>query len=256
LRLKKTDNEENRISTDRYLITYADLITLLLGLFVIMYVVSQVDESKYKKVSEAFSDYFKSTKEQVLQGSGGVLKGHKQGLPEPIMPNPSNKTLEKIQTEAETAFQEYISKGTLSIKKKNDEVILTLSEKLMFPSGKADMQLAAYPVLDTVAAILTGIPFQLSIDGHTDDAPIRTYRFESNWHLSIARAMSVGYYLIQRGITEHNLMIRGFGSQRPVSDNTTEEGRAKNRRVDITISRMSHDVPITEGYNKPDSTGK
>ncbi len=250
--LKRKNNEVEAPSSDRYLITYADLITLLLGLFVILYASSQVDEEKYKEFSAAFQDYFKSTKEQVLQGGNGVLEGHKNGIPEPILPNPSEKSFEDFSKNAENALRGFIENGSLDIKINKAEIVVSLPEELLFQSGKATVQPAGEVVLDTIARFLSGIPYQLTIDGHTDATPIRTFRYQSNWHLSVARATNVAYSLIQKGVPEPNLVIRGFGAQRPISDNASNEGRAMNRRVEITISQLSGETPSTEGYEYED----
>ncbi len=247
--LKLPEEEEAKVSKDRYLITYADLITLLLGLFVILYAASQVDEVKYKEVSKALKEYFKSTKEQVLTGSGGVLEGPKKGIPEPIMPNPSNESLNDIEKQAEESLSYYIKRGLLTLTASNDELVMALPEALLFNSGKADIQPAGQPVIDTIASLLQNVKFQLTVDGHTDDVPIRTFRYESNWHLSIARAMNVAYVLIQSGVNQSNLIVRGFGAERPVADNSTEQGRAKNRRVEITVSNLKNSSPSKEGYS-------
>ena len=245
---KLTDEEEAKVSKDRYLITYADLITLLLGLFVILYAASQVDEERYKEVSNAFSEYFKSTKEQVLQGSGGVMAGHKNGIPEPIMQNASPKSLEDVAKQATESLGMYLQKGLISIRSSQNELVVALPEQLLFKSGKADVEPQGVPVLDSIANIIRDVDFQITVDGHTDDVPIRTFRYESNWHLSVARAMNVAYKLITRGIKQENLIVRGFGEQMPVADNQTETGRAKNRRVEITVSNLPSKMLSKEGY--------
>ncbi|MFP4529572.1 MAG: flagellar motor protein MotB [Candidatus Kapaibacterium sp.] len=251
--LKWTNNSnDSDTKTDRYLITYADLITLLLGLFVILYASAQVDEAKYKEFSAAFSEYFKPG--QTLEGGSGVLEGSRQGLPEPILP-PSSKSFEAIASEVESRLKDYIEQGELRVQKIDDGIVLTLSEKLLFQSSKAEIQEGAFAALDTLANILQGVDYQISIDGHTDSDPIRTFRYESNWHLSVARALNVGYYLIQHGLPEVNTNIRGFGAQRPVVGNETPDGKAMNRRVEITLRKLSEADPSTAGYEKQDSAG-
>ncbi len=247
IKIRKTEAEEH-ISTDRYLITYADLITLLLGLFVILYVTAQVDEGKYKEFSKAFSDYFKSSREQILQGGGGVMEGHKQSIPEPIFQNPAKQSLESIKTQTEESLKKFIDKKLISVKSTSEGLVLTFSEKLLFKSGNAEIERDAYPALDSLASVLAGIDKQIKVDGHTDAKPIKTFRFESNWHLSSARALSIGYRLISKGVSENNLMIRAFGSQRPIADNDSEEGKATNRRVEITISELENGAPSKNGF--------
>ena len=256
IRKLNSSNEEEKISKDRYLLTYADLITLLLGLFVILYAISKIDEDKYKNFSKAFSEYFKSTKEQVLQGSGGALHGYRNGIPEPIMPNPSPKSLDDVAHETMIKLKSFIDEGTLKININKDEIVVTLPEKLLFNSGKSEIEQKGMGALDSLAKALKGIPFQISVDGHTDDDPIRSNKPESNWHLSVMRAANVGYTLVKNGAPENNMVVRGYGAQRPVAENSTQEGKMLNRRVEIKVSKLPTDVPSTNGYSKQDSLAK
>jgi chemotaxis protein MotB len=246
---KNLNKKEEKVNTDRYFITYADMITLLLGLFVILYASSKVDQEKYKEFSKAFKSYFNQG-ESVLNGGSGVLEGHKKTIPEPILDLSNKKSLEEIFSQTSAALKDYINKGTLQIKKTNSSITLILPEKLLFLSGKADIQVGAYPLIDTLAMILHGIPYQVTVDGHTDSQPIRTFQYESNWHLSVGRALNVGYGLIEKGVPQSNMVIRGYGAQRPIADNNTEAGKTLNRRVEITISSLPSDAPSTEEYEK------
>lgn len=246
------DEHKEEEKTDRYLITYSDLITLLLGLFVILYAASQVDESKYKEVSQAFAEYFKSENTKHLEG-GGVLPGHKQGVPQAILPTPKKQSLAEVKGQAEQILSSYIKNSNLKIQSVGESLVLTLPELLLFNTGKADIQSDGQVLLDSLAKVLSGINFQIAVDGHTDGTPIRTFRYESNWHLSVARALNVGYSLINRGVSEENILIRGFGATRPVASNSDEEGKQKNRRVEITISQLPEDAPTKNGYKSGDS---
>jgi chemotaxis protein MotB len=252
LHKKQKHKQDDHLNPDRYLITYADLVTLLLGLFVILYAISRIDEIKYKEFASAFADYFKPT---TLKGGTGELSGRREGIPDPIFyARPSTKSLEEIATQTENAFKDYINKGDLQVKLTSEGVQITLREKLLFESAKAEIQPLGKILLDSLASILAGINYQVSVDGHTDSDPIRNYRYESNWHLSCARAANVGYSLVCNGVPENNLIVRGFGAQRPVSDNISSEGKAQNRRVEITISELSRNSPSVEGYKNGDST--
>ncbi len=248
--LKKKKDTEHKASHDRYLITYADLITLLLGLFVILYATASVDNGKYSEMSKAMSEVFKSNKSEVLQGSGGVLPGPKDGIPEPIMQNPARKSMQDIKNEADKSLAKFITEGKLQMVQTSDGLKLTLPERLLFLSGKADIQQEALQVLDSLAVVFNVNNFLITVDGHTDSDPINSFRFASNWHLSTGRALSIGYYLINKGMNETNVVIRGFGAQRPVADNMTPENKAKNRRVEMTISQLPTNALSTEGYQK------
>lgn len=252
--IKKKPHEEQetgRTSPDRYLITYADLITLLLGLFVILYVTSRVDEEKYKEFAKAFADYFKPEAKEEAQGSGlDIFKGVRKGIPEPVMPFPERRSLQEIQADVQKQLSEYISRGEISVVTRGGNVVITLPEKLLFRSGRAEIETEGITILEKLSKALIGLAKnqEIAIDGHTDSDPINNFRYPSNWHLSVARAVNVAYLLIQKGISEHSLVVRGFGSQRPIADNSTLEGKAQNRRVEITISEVKANIPATKGY--------
>ncbi len=247
-KFKLSSEPEHNTGSDRYLITYADLITLLLGLFVILYAASQVDKSKFTEISEALSQVFKTDK--VLQGGSGELSAGKGVLPQPEFSSQQEKSLDEVKSELDSKLSAYLESQQLSIVQNANSVTLTLPEMLLFSSGKADIYPQSYQVLDSVAAAIKNLPFEISIDGHTDNVPIRTFTYQSNWHLSVDRALVVGYYLIQKGIAEKNVVIRGFGPERPIEDNSTDYGRSKNRRVEITISQTSSEVAANTEENK------
>ncbi len=240
-----TDNE--RPGADRYLITYADLITLLLGLFVILYASSQVDSGKYKEFSAAMTDYFKPSADNKQQQGNKILPGA-DGIPQPILPKAQEKTIDQINLEVEKSLQKEINEGKVSIQRTSTGIMVNLPEKLLFQSAKADIQSDAIPVLDSIAAILTGINKKITIDGFTDSIPIHTFQYESNWQLSTARAMNIGYYILKKGVPEQNFSVRGFGANKPVGSNNSLDGRAKNRRVEILIEELPKNIPSTEGY--------
>jgi len=250
--LKKFKKEKPRamhnVGADRYLITYADLITLLLGLFVILYATSQVDSEKFKEISVAFSDYFKSKDDKIISGGDGVLEGHKKGIPEPILPPTSQKDIQDIEEQSTSLLAKYIKSGNIEIIKTGDGLKIILSEKLLFKSAKAEIEKEGINALDSISKILNNTNKVIMIDGHTDSDPIRTFTYESNWHLSASRATNVAYRLIKKGVPEYNLIIRGFGSQRPIDDNTSPIGKAKNRRVEIFIKESKPETPSNEGY--------
>ncbi len=258
---KRSSKEEDssRTSPDRYLITYADLVTLLLGLFVILYVSARVDEERYKEFAKAFADYFKPQKEQDVHGTGlDPFKGVRKGIPEPVLPFPDRRNLSEIQSDLLKSLDVYLKRGEITIATKGSNIVITLPEKLLFQSGKAEIEKEGEDVLIRLAQTLQGLAKdqEVSIDGHTDSDPIRSFRYPSNWHLSGARAVNVAYMLISNGVPEHSIVVRGFADQRPVADNSTPEGKAKNRRVEITISEQKPNVPNTKGYEANAPTQK
>jgi len=241
--LKNDDADVQNEKTDRYLITYSDLITLLLGLFVILYSSSQVDSSKYKEMSSAFASVFGNKTK-----GDGILPGSKGGV---ILPKAQKTTsVNELEKEANNVLNEFFLSNQIFMQNSGSTLVISLPESLLFTSSKADINVNGNVILDSLSSLLANTDLLISVDGHTDSNPIRTFRYESNWHLSTDRALNVGYALIKRGLPEEHLVIRGFAAQRPIADNSTEEGRGKNRRVDITISEISSDVPTNNGYNK------
>ncbi len=250
-KLQKKEEETGRTSADRYLITYADLITLLLGLFVILYVTARVDEERYKEFAKAFSEFFKSKDGKEISGEGlSPFLGVKKGIPEPVLPYADRRNLKEIQSDIVKNLENYLQRGEIAIEAKGASLVITLPEKLLFKSGKAEIEPEGEEVISRLAIALFGLARdqEVAIDGHTDSDPIRSFRYPSNWHLSVARAVNVAFLLISKGVPEHSIVVRGFADQRPIADNATPEGKAKNRRVEITISEQKPNVPNTKGY--------
>ncbi len=244
-------------SADRYLITYADLITLLLGLFVILYATSQVDAAKFKDFSQAFNRYFTASGDGA--GGDGILPAGSGLLPalNPQVrndgdqsPEEREKSLDQIAAELRDSLADQIQASFAVLEHNKDGIVLRLNEKLLFESGKAELKTKALQSLEAVAGVLRGVGKQVEISGHTDSDSIRTFQYESNWQLSIARATNVAYYLSQR-IPDDHLTILGCADKDPVASNLDEFGKAQNRRVEFKIRDLPPNVPSTELYDPP-----
>ncbi len=224
---RKPEGEHENL--ERWLLTYSDLITLLLGLFVILYASSQVDMAKFKEVVSAFENIF----------GGGSPTGNLPG-DKGMMTNAAAVTPEKeshqMEKKVEAAVGEALKAGGAIVTQDERGVTVHFLEKFMFDEGKSDIRAEAYPVLDTLGFLLQSIPNRIHVEGHTDITPIHTPQFPSNWHLSIARALNVGYYLLQHyQIRPEKVAIIGLGEFQPLVPNDTPLHRAENRRVDIVI---------------------
>lgn len=230
-RRKKAHHEEQE-NLERWLITYADLITLLLGLFVVLYSMSQIDLNKYQQWISAFSQLF---------GGGGVLAGGKGVLATPMPPNSdadgnaSQTSQKKLEVQINAILSSNIQSKKVIVTTSPEGLTIHLLERLLFESGSADLKPEAMTVLDTLSEILKFLPNKIRIEGHTDNKPIHSARFPSNWHLSVERALNTAYYLINKGVSPEKISIAGYSEYRPIAPNDTEENRAKNRRVDIVI---------------------
>lgn len=233
-RRKKQHSEEHE-NLERWLITYADLITLLLGLFVVLYSMSQIDLNKYQQWISAFSQLF---------GSGGVLAGGKGILVTPAPPKLGSDAIassgqaphqQNLEAQINAVLSSNIQSKKIIITTTTEGLTIHLLERLLFESGSADLKPEARAVLDTLAEILKFLPNKIKVEGHTDNRPINTVRFPSNWHLSVARALNTAYYLMSKGISPEKISVVGYSEYKPIASNDTEENRAKNRRVDIVI---------------------
>jgi len=215
---------------ERWLLTYADLITLLLGLFVILYASSQIDTAKYKEVVSALVNLF---------GGGpaatGSLPGEK-GVMENVSAVSPEKESRQLENKVKAAVGEALKAGGAIVTHDERGVTVHFLEKFMFDEGSSEIRAYAYPVLDTLGFLLESIPNRIHVEGHTDNTPIHTKQFPSNWHLSVARALNVGYYLLQNyRIRPEKVSIIGYGENRPLVPNDTPLHKAQNRRVDIVI---------------------
>ncbi|CUS76636.1 chemotaxis protein MotB [Candidatus Kryptonium thompsonii] len=232
---RKKGHTEEHENIERWLITYADLITLLLGLFVVLYSMSQIDLNKYQQWISAFSQLF---------GGGGVLSSGKGILVTPIPPKSSLDAIansskpssqQNLEAQLNAVLSSSIQSKKIMITTSTEGLTIHLLERLLFESGSADLKPEAKAVLDTLAEILKFLPNKIRVEGHTDNRPINTVRFPSNWHLSVARALNTAYYLMGKGVPPEKISIVGHSEYKPIAPNDTEENRAKNRRVDIVV---------------------
>ena len=213
------------IDRDRYIITYADLITLLLGLFIILYAMSNVDKVKYRSAVEALGAVF---------GSGNKSNSAIV-IPAPVysVPHIPQKTL--MRSLRKVISENKFSDSIKLIKNKRGITIRILDD-ILFASGQAAITLETQQVLSKLGPILRELPNDIRIEGHTDNVPIVSKLFPSNWHLSVARATNIAYYLMNtEKLSPDKVSIVGYSKYKPIASNDTAEGRRLNRRVDIVI---------------------
>lgn len=218
------DPEESPFSEsgdkDRYLITYADLITLLLGLFIILYAISNIDSSKYKSVVAAFDTYF---------GRQAVI----QTKPEQKFINTAK---DRLSDELNKLIEQYNYSSSIQLEENDKGITIHILEDILFGPGNADINNVSILVLKRLAKVIKDFPNDIRIEGHTDNIPISTPRYPSNWHLSVDRALNTAYYLINNeGIPPGKVSIVGYSEYHPIASNELPTTRAKNRRVDIVI---------------------
>ncbi len=224
--MRRTRRQQHHGNEDRWLLTYADLITLLLGLFVILYAISKVDAGKYAEIASALNGVFGSPR--------GILVGNASMIEQPGSALKSER--QQIVQDVRNALQLDSQNLPITVTENERGVTIHILEELLFASGSAEIKQTSLTALDTLAGVLRTLPNDLRVEGHTDNVPISTIQFPSNWHLSVARALNVAYYLIQRhGLIQERVSVVGYSEFFPIASNETPGDRSKNRRVDIVI---------------------
>lgn len=237
---------------DRWLISYADFVTLLFAFFVVMYSISSVNEGKYKTFSESLSNAFSSQ-------------------PSPVAPNPQEQMFKVLVDKRDARLAEQqrklqaqmqalddnlrrvmgplISQGLVGVHQTKRGVVLDISASTLFKEGEEKLEPGAQDTLRQVAEVLNRENLSVEVEGHTDNVPIKTAQFPSNWELSAGRASSVVRTLISYGVPEKRLAAVGLAANQPVEVNDTPEHRAKNRRVSVTILSPEFDRYNANGLN-------
>ena len=255
------------VSAERWIVSYSDLVTLLFGLFVVMYALARQDQNKQTQVSESVDAAFRSLglfpSSSVKPGGkgdgsgagtgsgaggGGTTATDKAEIPmnivmgEDVMsPAEVKQDLEHLKKEMTQALSNQVAQHTVSIQMGKDGLIISLREAGFFASGSANPKQDTVEALDKIAAALSRTPYDMRIEGHTDNIPIHSGTFDSNWELSSARATRIArLMLLVHATTPEKLSAAGYAEFHPVATNDTTEGRAQNRRVDIVILPRSH----------------
>jgi chemotaxis protein MotB len=226
-----------RVGADRWLVSYADFTTLLLAFFMALYTVSDVNPAKLAAAQNSLRAAFESE----VPGSkdpgprptqAAVSPEFKESGPRTSEPvDPMARVRERIEKELAGA----ITAGQLEIGADDRGLVLSLPESATFPVASADVTAAAQAVIDRVATTLEPLEVAVRIEGHTDDTPIKTVRYSSNWELSTARASAVVARFIDQRMDPRRLSAAGYGEFHPRASNATADGRASNRRVDVVV---------------------
>lgn len=261
---RRRKKQEEHVNHERWLVSYADFITLLFAFFVVMYSISSVNTGKFRVLSDTleaiFTDPTKSIDPiQIGELSRGDDTKRKQVDPRPepaqilelpvapIVPEETIRTLNDISNQLNEVLLEQIKNQDISIKKGEDWLELEIKSNVLFFSGESRLEKAAVPIIGKVADILRQSANPILVEGFTDNQPINTPRFPSNWELSAARAASVVHLLDRYGLKPSRMSAIGYGEFRPIASNANEAGRQKNRRVVLVVlgsneSRRSMEV--------------
>ena len=229
----------SRVTHDRWLVSYADFITLLFGLFVVMYAFARSDQKKQAQVSQAIDAALNS---MGLMSNAARQEADSSAASDAVMseivasPAQVKQDLNRIKSDLATTLSWQIAAHTVSLEMGPDGLVISLREAGFFESGSAVPKPEALPTLRQIADKLGPTPYDLRIEGHTDNVPIHNAQFDSNWELSTARATHIArLFLDLKAIPADRLSAAGYAEFHPVASNDTAEGRAENCRVDLVV---------------------
>ena len=266
---RRRKHEEEHENHERWLVSYADFITLLFAFFVVMYSLSSINEGKYRVLSDSIVQAFRSLNinesgQQIVLPPVAVAPVVRPQTPAASQLEESaeakrRQTAQQMRSMAEDirrVLAPLTRSGQVSVSEGAFGISIEINASLLFAPGEAMLSTPAVEALRAVAQVLAATPFPITVEGHTDTIPISTFRFPSNWELSAVRASTVARLFIDNGVSPDRLTAAGYADQRPVADNATDEGKGRNRRVTILLeardveptpvgpTRMSPDDPI------------
>jgi chemotaxis protein MotB len=264
-RRRHAAHEEEHENEERWLVSYADMMTLLFCLFMVLFAISSVNTSKFEALQKALQDAFSG---RILSGGKAVMQTGSEQQPEQTAPQPPLPAISPLTalnaSEAQArddsadaakkeqedflalkrridqlARQEHVASHVHTAIRRDGLIIELLTDDVFFDSGSAVLKPPAVQLLGKVGGVVAGErKHPILVEGHTDSQPIRTAQYPSNWQLSGARAAAVVQNFAADGVLQQRMSIAGYASERPVATNTTAQGRARNRRVDVVLTRL------------------
>ena len=235
---RKRYDDASQENHERWLISYADFITLLFAFFVVMYAISIVNEGKYAVLSEALGDAFggRSVAPQAHTSVEPVLPlSHIVNRKRAEAARRERERMEVLAKDLTATLMPLVKSGQVRVTQNARGIGIELNASVLFAQGEASLQNEAREVLGAVAGLLKDAPQRIEVEGHTDNLPITNERFASNWELSAVRAASVVRLFIESGVQDVRLSAIGHGATRPVAPNDTPANQARNRRVAVMI---------------------
>jgi chemotaxis protein MotB len=245
---KKRESHENH---ERWLVSYADFITLLFAFFVVMFASSQTDKAKMQAVSDSVQKALKgeSFNSMVTAILGGTIDTKGQGSAQMKGPGGVKKEVKTVDVKRDGQIAELlpslqilskelgseIKAGKLQINMGTRGLVISFTQAALFPSGEDEIAKDFYPGIQKIADAIKQVPNPVRLEGHTDSVPIHNARFKSNWDLSAARSIALLELFVKSGMPPERISIAGYADTAPVDNNDTEAGRQRNRRVDMVV---------------------
>ncbi len=246
----KHEEHENH---ERWLVSYADFITLLFAFFVVMYSVSSVNVGKYRTVSESIKAALNPVVSTPSAPSPFSLNANKTALVAPNTPGSKEVAMRRLRNLVQVLNGTPHMALVRIVEKINGDIVITIPDQVLFNSGEAAVRTEALRFLEGLGAAILELDRHTRVEGHTDDVPIRTAQFPSNWELSAARAVMVVRVLSELyGVPAGHLAAVGHADTRPVTANSDAEQRAKNRRVEVVILEQAPPAPALQAEGDSD----
>ncbi len=252
--MRRKRHVEEHENHERWLVSYADFITLLFAFFVVMYAISSVNEGKYKVLSNSLVNAFHNATGQpggqvlvVSPGSPPIqarAPGRPETAPEAGERQQQREKMKNVAKNIMEALAPLVRQGKVKLLETSRGVTIEINDSILFSPGQAKLQSASISAMQSVAQVLASTDFPITIEGHTDNIPISTPQFPSNWELSALRATTVLRLFNEGGVGAERLTAIGYGETRPVETNQSVEGRARNRRVSILIDSARPEEPV------------
>lgn len=239
-RRKREEEHENH---ERWLVSYADFITLLFAFFVVMYSISSINDGKYRVLSDSISHAFSNPRGSIVPPVQVVQPMPERSikpLGDPAAGEEEKKKrlrekMKSVARDVSEVLEPLVKSGKVRVLETSRGISIEINDSILFSPGQAVLALPAVTAMRSVAEVVAQGEFPITIEGHTDNIPIKTAQFPSNWELSAVRATTVLRLFNDAGVKAERLTAIGYGDQRPVEKNDAAEGRARNRRVNILI---------------------
>ena len=262
--MTRRKREEEHDNHERWMVSYADFITLLFAFFVVMYALSSVNEGKYRVLSESMSSAFRNVDVNVSTPQPTVVL---PPLPVSRKPPPANTNKEpevakqqrrdkmrNVANDILKVMAPLVAQGKVRVVETSRGVTVEISDSVLFSPGQAQLHPALVKAMRGIAEVLAPTEFPITIEGHTDNIPINTSQFPSNWELSAVRATTVLRLFADAGVAPERLTAIGYADTRPVEPNLLADGRARNRRVSILIDSSVPEAGTEVGLEAEKST--
>jgi len=250
--MSRRKHEEEHENHERWLVSYADFITLLFAFFVVMYAISSINTGKYRVLSDSLGSAFGRNAPQVPPTRAQLEIGFNGLKPLAVLRREAaarreHEQLAAVSHELQKSLASLITQGKVQVTQSNRGINVTINSSVLFATGEARLTNNAKDILKSVAQTLKDDKHAIQVEGHTDNVPINTPLFASNWELSSARAGSVVRLFAENGIAENRMLAIGHSATQPLDSNDTSEGRAHNRRVEVMILASQIDTKPPAG---------